>query len=194
MSKTTLNLGSFGLADGNADKILFFDDSAGAIGQLAASTNLTISGTNVTASGGKILNVGHAVSTSEVTNNSTSSYADGNLSLAFTPTASDSTVLLILQLSIFLNHTTSADSAVRVKIFRDTTEIYDSNSTQNYHSASGSGNGNVRFSTPLIYKDSPSTTSQVTYSFDFLNPHSTQVIEISDNSAPSTLTAFEIGA
>ena len=41
MSKTTLNLGSFGLTDGDADKILFFDDSAGAIGQLAASTNLT---------------------------------------------------------------------------------------------------------------------------------------------------------
>ena len=48
MSKTTLNLGSFGLTDGNADRILFFDDSAGAIGQLAASTNLTLSGTNLT--------------------------------------------------------------------------------------------------------------------------------------------------
>ena len=141
---------------------------------------------------GKILQIGHVVSTTEVTNNSTSSYADGNLSLAFTPTASDSTVLLILQLSLFLNHTTSADAAVRVKIFRDTTEIYDSGSTQNYHSASS--NGNVRYSTPLIYKDSPSTTSEVTYTFDFLNPHSTQVIEISDNSSPSTLTAFEIGA
>lgn len=192
MSKTKITLGSLGLTDANADRILMWDDSAGAISQLVASTNLTISGTNVTASGGKILNFGHAVSTSEVTNNSTSSYADGNLSLAFTPTASDSTVLLILQLSLFLNHTTSADAAVRVKIFRDSTEIYDSGSTQNYHSASS--NGNVRYSTPLIYKDSPSTTSQVTYTYDFLNPHSTQVIEISDNSAPSTLTAFEIGA
>ena len=142
--------------------------------------------------GGKILQIGHVVSTTEVTNNSTSSYADGNLTLNFTPTSSSSTVLLILQLSIFLNHTTGADASTQVKIFRDTTEIYNGGSTQNYHSASS--NGNVRYSTPLIYKDSPSTSSQVTYTYDFKNPHSTQVIEISDNSSPSTLTAFEIGA
>jgi len=159
---------------------------------IPSGTTIANSGTATGFGGGKILQVGHVVSTSEVTNNSTSSYADGNLTLNFTPTASSSTVLLILQLSLFLNHTTSADAAVRVKIFRDSTEIYDSGSTQNYHSASS--NGNVRYSTPLIYKDSPNTSSQVTYTYDFLNPHSTQVIEISDNSAPSTLTAFEIGA
>ena len=48
MAKTTLTLGSFGLTDANADRILMWDDSAGSIAQLAASTNLTISGTNIT--------------------------------------------------------------------------------------------------------------------------------------------------
>jgi hypothetical protein len=40
------------LTDPGADRILFWDDSAGAVGFLAASTNLTITGTNMTASGG----------------------------------------------------------------------------------------------------------------------------------------------
>ena len=48
MSKTVITLPSLGLTDANADRILMWDDSAGAIAQLAASTNLTISGTNIT--------------------------------------------------------------------------------------------------------------------------------------------------
>ena len=39
------------LADPNADRILFWDDSAGAYAYLTASTGLTITGTNITASG-----------------------------------------------------------------------------------------------------------------------------------------------
>ena len=144
------------------------------------------------AGGGKILQVGHVVSTTAVNNTSTSSYADGNLTLNFTPTASSSTVLLFFQLSVMINHTTSQDASTQIKIFRDTTEIYNGGSTQNYHSASS--NGNVRYSTPIIYVDSPSTASQVTYTYDFKNPHSTQEVKVSDNSSPSTLTAFEIGA
>lgn len=40
------------LTDPNADRILFWDDSAGAVTWLTASTGLTISGTTMTASGG----------------------------------------------------------------------------------------------------------------------------------------------
>ena len=48
MSKTKITLGSLGLTDANADRILMWDDSAGAIAQLTASTNLTLSGTSLT--------------------------------------------------------------------------------------------------------------------------------------------------
>ena len=40
------------LSDPGADRLMFWDDSAGAVAFLTASTNLTISGTNITASGG----------------------------------------------------------------------------------------------------------------------------------------------
>ena len=48
MAKTTISLPSLGLTDADGDRILMWEDSAGAIAQLAASTNLTISGTNIT--------------------------------------------------------------------------------------------------------------------------------------------------
>ena len=40
------------LSDPGADRILFWDDGAGAVAFLTASTNLTICGTNITAAGG----------------------------------------------------------------------------------------------------------------------------------------------
>ena len=40
------------LSDPGADRLLFWDDGAGAVAFLTASTNLTICGTNITASGG----------------------------------------------------------------------------------------------------------------------------------------------
>jgi len=48
MALSKISLGSLGLTDANADRILMWDDSAGSIAQLTASTNLTISGTNIT--------------------------------------------------------------------------------------------------------------------------------------------------
>lgn len=43
-----------GLVDPNADRILFWDDSAGAYAHLTAGTGLTITGTTITAAGGGI--------------------------------------------------------------------------------------------------------------------------------------------
>lgn len=47
-----LGIAAFGLTDPNADRIPFWDDSAGALVWLAAGTNLTITGTTIAASGG----------------------------------------------------------------------------------------------------------------------------------------------
>ena len=84
MAISTLNLKSLGLTDANADRILFWDDSAGNIAQLAASTNVTISGTNVTASGGKLVQVVTSANTTADTN-STTSYADSGNEVDITP-------------------------------------------------------------------------------------------------------------
>lgn len=52
------------LADPNADRIMFWDDSAGAVTWLEVSTGLSISGTQLTATGGALTNWTEAVNTS----------------------------------------------------------------------------------------------------------------------------------
>ena len=132
MSKTTLNLGSFGLTDGNADKILFFDDSAGAIGQLAASTNLTLSGTNLTASGGKILQVVGATDNTQKDTSSTS-YADTGLSASITPSSTSSKILVLSTIN-----TGSSDNSNGAHIGRFTMTIGSTTTAEFRGDAAGS--------------------------------------------------------
>lgn len=56
-----------GLADPNADRIMFWDDSAGQVDWLTAGTGLTITGTTITATGG---GTGDVVGPASSTNNS----------------------------------------------------------------------------------------------------------------------------
>ena len=49
------------LSDPGADRLLFWDDDAGAVAFLTASTNITICGTNITATGGATVAFGFAV-------------------------------------------------------------------------------------------------------------------------------------
>ena len=187
MSKTTLNLGSFGLTDGNADKILFFDDSAGAIGQLAASTNLTLSGTNLTASGGKILQViGASVNTE--TSSSSTTYADTNLTAAITPASSSNKVLVLVnQNSIGKN---SSDNAGKIQLLRGSTAL---NMFENDFGRNGSTALNIVGGTGYCFLDSPSTTSETTYKTQFAcSVTAASSIFVQHNSTHSSMILMEI--
>ena len=187
MSKTTLNLGSFGLTDGNADKILFFDDSAGAIGQLAASTNLTLSGTNLTASGGKILQVvGASVNTE--TSSSSTTYADTNLTAAITPASSSNKVLVLVnQNSIGKN---SSDNAGKIQLLRGSTAL---NMFENDFGRNNSTALNIVGGTGYGFLDSPSTTSETTYKTQFAcSVTAASSIFVQHNSTHSSMILMEI--
>ena len=149
------------------------------------------SGTATGFGGGKLLQFVNLATTTNVTVSSTS-YTSGNLSQSFTPTASSSKVFILLQLGVFINVTTSQDAGLQVSLRRDSSEIMNSGTTSNYQSAAY--NGNTRYTLPLIYYDTPNTTSAVTYDYEFKNAHSSQTIEISDNNTISTMSLFEIGA
>jgi len=162
-----------------------------------ANSSITLNGSAVslggsaTIGGGKLLQFVNLATTSNVTVSSTS-YTSGNLSQSFTPTASSSKVFILLQLGVFLNVSTSQDAGLQVSLRRDSSEIMNSGTTSNYQSAAY--NGNTRYTLPLIYYDTPNTTSAVTYDYQFKNAHSSQTIEISDNNTISTMSLFEIGA
>jgi hypothetical protein len=180
-----------------ADKWSPASGTAGTIGDsgdtftIPSGVTLANSGTATGFGGGKLLQFVNLATTTNVTVSSTS-YTSGNLSQSFTPTASSSKVFILLQLGVFINVTTSQDAGLQVSLRRDSSEIMNSGTTSNYQSAAY--NGNTRYTLPLIYYDTPNTTSAVTYDYEFKNAHSSQTIEISDNNTISTMSLFEIGA
>jgi len=158
---------------------------------IPSGATITNSGTATGFGGGKLLQFVHLSTTTNVTVSGTG-YTDGNLSQSFTPTSASSKVFILLQLGVFINVTTSQDAGLQVQLRRDSSEIMNSGTTSNYQSAAY--NGNTRYTLPLIYYDTPNTTSAVTYDYRFRNAHSSQTIEISDNNTISTMSLFEIGA
>ena len=189
MSKTTLNLGSFGLADGNADKILFFDDSAGGIGQLAASTNLTISGTNVTATGGKILQVVAATDNSQTDANS-STFVDTGLSAAITPSSSSNKVLIIVHQNGLLKESTN--NAGKLQLLRGSTNIC---SFENDFGRTGDTSLSIVGGSGTAFLDSPSTTSETTYKTQVATSvTNANKVTTGQNNCVATITLMEISA
>ena len=142
--------------------------------------------------GGKLLQVVRATSTTTVSNTSTSTYVDGNPNLNITPLSSSSKIYL--QFNIHTQLTTasgSIDGSLQYKIYRDSTELIESGSVQYYRSAAYSGN--TRDTKVFDYiDDAHGTTNQITYKYQFRNPHNTQSIATCASSMLSTIYAWEI--
>lgn len=90
------------------------------------------------------------------------------LSVNITPSSTSSRILVLLDIK-FIGDTDSSIS--RIKLLRNSTDIYigdassnrpRSSGAQNYNTAAGSGGFNV-LASGGVYLDSPATTSQITY-------------------------------
>lgn len=167
---------TFPTTDGNADEFLQTNGS-GVLTWASAGGS------------GRILQV---VSSSDITQRSTSSTSYGvhsnTLSVNITPASTSSTILLLLYLNAY---NTSDAGSMFFTIYRDTSDLGNSNKgLTNIKNA-----GNVHTSVvPVSIStfDQPSTTSQVTYALNFRAGSGTAYINY--NSSKSRLTALEIGA
>ena len=117
------------------------------------------------ASGGKVLQVIMASTSTEVTTSSTS-YSDTGLTATITPSSATSKVLVLVSqngLYISAGNTTSAG---RLKLVRTSTDI-----AQITTRASGDNNTIQRFgdTVSIAYLDTPATTSATTYKTTFYN-------------------------
>lgn len=123
------------LTDPNADRIMFWDDSAGAVAWLEAGSGLSISGTTMTASGGGgSITVSENFLTSATTISSTNTFFDGpSLSLAAGTYLLDAAVTIDVQTSA---HFTA-------KIWDGTTLM--SPTVEHFHATSG---GQLCFAIP----------------------------------------------
>jgi hypothetical protein len=160
--------------------------------------DFAFSGTITGAGGGKINQVLTVTIGSEQSTTS-SSYSDvSGLSLAITPSATSSKILV--QTLIHADCRNGAGSATngRIKLFRDSTELEQRNILQ-----MNIGNGNpdkIAANTYHSYLDSPSSTSELTYKAQWLVQNNTgylnRAVTFSDLSyyvvGASSITAMEI--
>jgi len=160
----------------------------------ASGDTITIpSGATITNSGtssgfGKVLQVVSGTSNSEASNNTTT-YADTGLSLAITPSATSSKVLVIVQQNGTGPDEGNADNAIKLKLLRDSTDLqefaldmgYTATALRMYIGTNGT-----------VHLDSPSTTSAVTYKTQFKNRTAANNVYCQLNSSVSSIVLMEI--
>ena len=147
------------------------------------------------AGGGKVLQVITATTSTSATSTS-GSYADTNLTANITPSSASSRVLILIE-QYTLAKRSQEEAYTGLRIMRDATAILTNDRALAYRT--GTQNANMtEFSqnVPLIYVDSPATTSAITYKTQFnagitANSGSAGVQSYSQT---STITLLEIGA
>lgn len=141
------------------------------------------------AGGGKVLQVVQ-MTTSTLTSIATSTYTDSGLTLNITPSAATSKVLVIADCNVQSSRSGSSLNAY-ARIMRDATSVYDTHILEfsiNTASTISIGSHNT-----LVYLDSPSTTSAITYKVQG-SASLSSTLRFQYTSNPSSLTLIEIGA
>jgi hypothetical protein len=140
-------------------------------------------------SSGKILQVVEGSTTTE-TSNSSSAFADTNLSASITPSSTSSKILILVAQTGVLKTDGAAANRVDIRLMRGATELIIArdmlytNSTLRVNSANH----------PIVYLDSPSTTSSTTYKTQFANPANQSYIAVQNGATKSTIVLMEVGA
>lgn len=143
------------------------------------------------AGGGKVLQVIMGQATTSVSTN-TSTYADTNLTATITPTLSSSKILVIISQQ-FYYYKGSSQSGVGLKLVRGSTDVWSSNTQYGWQNLSTGGTQSEgRSIQPLVYLDSPATTSATTYKTQGGTFNTTTVTW--QESAYSQIILMEIGA
>tara|TARA_R100000458_G_scaffold46418_1_gene44882 strand:- start:534 stop:1121 length:588 start_codon:yes stop_codon:yes gene_type:complete len=139
--------------------------------------------------GGKVLQVIHG--TDETSRETTStSYASLTLNASITPSATSSKVLVLVSLAV--------SSAFDEKygyftLYRDTSDVGNSGGSGFFYTFDSDGSGDVYMAGSITHLDSPSTTSETTYTL-YGKATSGGKARINTNGGRSTITLIEIGA
>ena len=144
------------------------------------------------AGGGKVGQIVSAVTTT-ATNIASTSYADTTVTSSITPTATNSKVLVMVSINVSLDRDENTGHC-SLKLLRDSTNIWEADSYIAWAEAGGVGAVKASDQASLVYLDSPSSTSALTYKVQGKSSHTSNNgqarFQISDN--PSSVTLMEI--
>jgi hypothetical protein len=176
---------------GQAVDTAFVDLLGGTTGQVLSKT----SGTNMDFTwvtpdvAGKLRQVVSATYSTSTSTTSTS-FVDTGLSVSITPTSASSNVLVIVS-QWFEKTTGNVGNAVNVTLFRGATELAPGGKGAYFYSDS---NTRLRSAVPILFLDSPATTSATTYKTQFASNVSGQTATAQVDGYTSSIVLLEIGA
>jgi len=145
------------------------------------------------AGGGKLLQVVSAITTTSTTI-ATTTYTDTTITATITPTSATSRIMVFVNGYAFMTRASSGQ-AIGLKLVRGATDIY-TNTYAFYPSLTGVTSMDFSKFYPVMYMDSPATTSSTTYKIQarvFQTSSAGSSTWQSDNFG-STITLMEIGA
>ncbi len=154
---------------------------------IPSGATITNSGTATGFGGGKVLQVVNTTNTTQKTTTS-SSFVTTSISVSITPSSASSKILILSSTNVFAD--TTGESTV-VTVYRGATNLG--------HSVAGmgrfqNGGSNLYTNWSVSVFDSPATTSATTYTIYFRATGGGSIAYVSNETAPTFLTALEIGA
>ena len=150
------------------------------------------------AGGGKVLQVIFATTSTSTTIASTT-YADTSVTATITPSSASSRILVLISVQFYIEKSTSQTPFLDAKLMRDATAIATwADPVGRFSGAVATGATLMtKFLTqPIMWVDSPSSTSALTYKLQARldNTANSATSTFQFGSVPSTITLLEIGA
>ena len=146
--------------------------------------------------GGKVLQVVSATTSTRVDVASTT-FTDTGVTASITPSASTSKILVLASQNMW-SYRANTEAAGRIKLVRNSTDIWNQSATLQSMSTFINSSTNTEFSTflPVMYLDSPATTSSTTYKIQGRTELTSDSgsVNFQKGANVSTITLMEIGA
>jgi hypothetical protein len=181
------------MASGTDGNIISYDASGNPVAIATGSDGQVLTSTGAGSppafealpGGGKILQVLHmSYGTGMDISNDSGNGTTSNLTLNITPASTSNKILVLPNIS---SRTPATNRGYGIRIMRGSTSVYDSG----YHWLDVGGADNVRARSSWQYLDSPSSTSQITYTINILT-ESGNTMGIHPQGTDSFLTLMEV--
>lgn len=127
--------------------------------------------------------------TTTMTSNSTTTYADTSLTVTITPQYATSKILLFVNQTGITKNSGNANNSVRIKLLKNGTDVRTIALDMGY-TGTAIYNGGLHAST--IHQETAGVTTAITYKTQFANAAATAAVYVQDNSTMSTITAIEV--
>jgi hypothetical protein len=152
------------------------------------TNGLTFNNATTQASAGVVLQVVNATYATTVAN-STTTFADTNLTVTITPKFATSKILVTACVNGLEKGSANATNSLMLRLLRAGTNIGDFVRYGGYQGATGTL---ISPSGCITYLDSPATTSATIYKVQFANAVASSFVNVQSNADISTITVMEI--